>query len=153
VEPHDRRTPDIDLGNAAILPGFVNAHTHLDLTGLRGKCPPSPDFTGWLRQVIAHRRTRTPEQTQVDIRAGIDECLRFGTPLVGDIASGGASWDALAEAPLRAVVYYELIGLPRERAAAALEGWRWWHCSLPELSDCRPGVSPHAPYSARRELF
>jgi cytosine/adenosine deaminase-related metal-dependent hydrolase len=153
VEPHGKRTPDIDLGNAAILPGLVNAHTHLDLTGLRGKCPPSPDFTGWLRQVIAHRRTVTPEQTQADIRAGIEECLRVGTTLVGDIASGGASWDALAEAPLRAVVYYELIGLPRERAAAALEGWRWWHRSLPELADCRPGVSPHAPYSARRELF
>ena len=75
---------------------------YLDLTGLRGKCPPSPDFVGWLRQVIAHRRTITPGQTQADIRAGIDECLRFGTTLVGDIASGGASWDALAESPLRA---------------------------------------------------
>jgi cytosine/adenosine deaminase-related metal-dependent hydrolase len=153
VEPHGRRTPDIDLGNAAILPGLVNAHTHLDLTGLRGRCPPSPDFTGWLRQVIAHRRTVTPEQTQADIRAGIDECLRFGTALVGDIASSGASWEALAEAPLRAVVYYELLGLTRERAAAAWEAWRWWHRSLPDLPDCRPGVSPHAPYSARWELF
>jgi cytosine/adenosine deaminase-related metal-dependent hydrolase len=153
VEPPGQRTPDIDLGNAAILPGLVNAHTHLDLTGLRGKCPPSPDFTGWLRQVIAHRRAITPEQTQADIRAGIEECLRFGTTLVGDIASGGASWDALAEAPLRAVVYYELIGLSKERAAAAWEAWKWWHRAHRRRRDCCPGVSPHAPYSVRASLF
>jgi cytosine/adenosine deaminase-related metal-dependent hydrolase len=153
VEPHGQRTPDIDLGNAAVLPGFVNAHTHLDLTGLRGKCPPSPDFTGWLRQVIAHRRAITPEQTQADIRAGIDECLRFGTTLVGDIASGGASWDVLAEAPLRAVVYYELIGLSKERAATAWEAWQWWHRARPQLPSCRAGISPHAPYSVWWPLF
>src|ERR1700739_4908027 len=78
-----RRAPDHDLGNAAIIPGLVNAHTHLDLSGLRGLCPPSPDFTGWLRQVIAPRRTTTAEQTQADIRAGLAECLRYGTTLVG----------------------------------------------------------------------
>jgi cytosine/adenosine deaminase-related metal-dependent hydrolase len=153
VEPHGKRTPDIDLGNAAILPGLVNAHTHLDLTGLRGKCPPSPDFTGWLRQVIAHRRTVPPEQTQADIRAGTEECLRFGTTLVGDIASGGASWDALTEAPLRAVVYYELIGLSTERAAAAWEAWKWWHLARSESPTCQAGVSPHAPYSVWWPVF
>ena len=57
IEPHGRRSPDHDLGDHAILPGFVNAHTHLDLTGMRGLVPPTPDFTGWLRGVIAHRRT------------------------------------------------------------------------------------------------
>jgi cytosine/adenosine deaminase-related metal-dependent hydrolase len=153
VEPHGSRTADIDLGNAAILPGFVNAHTHLDLSGLRGKCPPSPDFTSWLRQVIAHRRAATPEQTQADIRAGLAECLRYGTTLVGDIASGGASWDALSEAPLRAVIYYELLGLSEERAATAWEAWKWWHRAHPRLPLCRPGVSPHAPYSVRSSLF
>src|SRR4051812_35482779 len=59
---------DVDLGNVAILPGLVNAHTHLDLTGLHGQCPPTPDFTAWLRQVIAFRRGRSREQVEQDIR-------------------------------------------------------------------------------------
>src|SRR5579859_5368699 len=79
VNPRGECPADVDLGDVAVLPGFVNAHTHLDLTGLRGQAPPSPDFTGWLRQVIAHRRNRTPEQVNDDIRAGLAECLRFGT--------------------------------------------------------------------------
>ena len=97
VEPHGTRTPDEDFGNAAIIPGLVNPHTHLDLSGARGLIPPTdPDhFTDWLRGVIAYRRTRTPEQVQADIREGLAECLRFGTTLIGDIASEGASWEPL----------------------------------------------------------
>src|SRR5690242_14104911 len=71
IEAHLRRTPDLDLGNVAVLPGFVNAHTHLDLSDLRGKTTPEPDFTQWLRSVIAHRRGQTPEDIRAAISAGI----------------------------------------------------------------------------------
>src|SRR5262245_8035971 len=87
VESHGQRVADIDLGNASILPGFVNAHMHLNLSGLRGLVPPTADFTNWLRQVVRHRRSMTPEQVEEDIAAGIAECLRGGTTLVGDITS------------------------------------------------------------------
>ena len=100
VEAHGVRTADLDLGDAAVLPGLVNAHTHLDLTGLRGAASPSPDFTDWLRKVIFHRRNRTPEQVLDDVHEGLVECLRFGTTLLGDISSDGGSWDALAVAPV-----------------------------------------------------
>src|SRR5438874_10410019 len=54
---------DDDLGNVAIIPGLVNAHTHLDLSRLRGKTPPVADFTQWLSAVIGQRREQTLEQT------------------------------------------------------------------------------------------
>src|SRR5271156_2659362 len=84
--PHPRGVED--LGDVAILPGFVNAHTHLDLTGMRGQCPPTPDFTAWLRSVIRFRFRCEMPQIEHDIRAGIQECVKFGTTLLGDIASG-----------------------------------------------------------------
>src|SRR5205085_9922625 len=112
VEPSGARTADEDFGNAAIIPGLVNPHTHLDLSGARGLIPPTdPDhFTDWLRGVIAYRRSRTPEQVQADTRAGLAECLRCGTTLVGDIAAGGASYPAVSAAPVRAVLFWEVIG-------------------------------------------
>ena len=86
VEPRGIRSPDDDLGNVAIIPGLVNAHTHLDLSGAAGSIPPTdPDhFTDWLRGVIAYRRSRTPEQVQSrhSPRAG-------GMPAERDDASGG----------------------------------------------------------------
>ncbi len=155
VDPHGVRTPDEDLGNAAILPGLVNPHTHLDLSGARGLIPPTdPDhFTDWLRGVIDYRRTHTFEQTQVDIHAGLAECMKFGTTLIGDIATEGASWDAVCEAKTRAVVFRELIGLSEERAASAVEAAREWFDSRIESSTLRAGLSPHSPYSARWTIF
>src|SRR5262249_58076376 len=103
VEPRGVRRADMDLGNVAILPGLVNAHTHLDLTGMRGLAPPSPDFVGWLRRVIAHRRSRTPEQIQADIRIRLADWLRFGTTLLRDTSRAGSSWEGFGRAPLPAV--------------------------------------------------
>jgi cytosine/adenosine deaminase-related metal-dependent hydrolase len=153
VEPHGARRADVDLGDAAVLPGLVNAHTHLDLTGMRGLAPPSPDFTGWLRQVIAHRRARSLEQVRADIDAGLADSLRCGTTLLGDISGDGGSWDALAAAPLRAVVFRELIGLSRERAREAWMGLLRWRIDERQTTTCRAGVSPHAPYSANASLI
>jgi cytosine/adenosine deaminase-related metal-dependent hydrolase len=153
VELHGARPADVDLGEAAVLPGLVNAHTHLDLSGMRGLAPPSPYFTAWLRQVIAFRRQRKPEQVRADIRAGLEECLRYGTTLVGDISGDGSSWEALAGAPLRAVVFRELLGLTEERARAALAAGEQWLRAHPATPTCRPGLSPHAPYSAHTLLF
>jgi cytosine/adenosine deaminase-related metal-dependent hydrolase len=153
VEPHGTRQADIDLGNVAILPGFVNAHTHLDLSGARGMCPPCPDFTQWLRQVVAFRRSRTPEQVQADIAAGLAEAMRFGTTLIGDIAAGGASWPLLADVPCRSVVFFELLGLSASRAEQSGQDGRAWLSRHAATDGCRPGSSPHAPYSVRNTLY
>jgi cytosine/adenosine deaminase-related metal-dependent hydrolase len=145
IEAHGVRTPDVDLGNVAILPGFVNAHTHLDLTGARGLCPPTPDFTQWLRRVIAFRRSRTaPDQ---DSWGGIAECMRFGTTLIGDISAMGASLDALTQVKCRAVVFHEIIGLTQERARESWQNVQGWLKRNGANEYCHAGISPHAPYS------
>jgi cytosine/adenosine deaminase-related metal-dependent hydrolase len=153
IEPRGTRRPDLELGDAAVLPGLVNAHTHLDLSGFAAPIPFTGDFTEWLRAVIAHRRSRTPEQVLRDIQAGLAECLRCGTTLIGDIAGQGLSWNELAAAPMRAVVYYELLGLTRERERRVWMDMLKWRRTHPGTSNCRPGLSPHAPYSARLSLL
>ena len=147
VKPAGTRAADFDLGNVAVVPGLVNAHTHLDLSGARGKTPPTDaaHFTDWLRSVIAFRRSRTPDEVQTDVRAGLAECMAAGTTLLGDITAGGASHHAVAAAPVRAVVFEELIGLDRDAAFAA-----WVSAEddpVPASATYRRGVSPHAPYS------
>src|ERR1700722_20815910 len=95
VEAHGAGRADLDLGDVAVLPGLVNAHTHFDLSGMRNLAPPSPDFPGWLSRVIEHRRQRSADQIRDDVRAGLAECLRTGTTLIGDVAAVGDTWDEL----------------------------------------------------------
>jgi cytosine/adenosine deaminase-related metal-dependent hydrolase len=155
IEPHGDRTSDEDCGNAAIIPGLVNAHTHLDLSGSRGQIPATdPDhFADWLRGVIAYRRSRSSELVQSDIQAGLAECLQYGTTLIGDISADGGNWGALASAQMRASVFRELIGLSAERAESArIAGWAW-HQAHPETATCKPAISPHSPYSACHTLL
>lgn len=153
VESRGWGRADVDLGDVAVLPGFVNCHTHLDLSGLQGKCPLSADFTAWLRSVIAHRRGQTEEQIQTDIRKGLEMSIRHGTTLLGDISASGKSWDVLAAAPIRSVVFHELIGLTEERAEQAWQQAQDWLAAHQPTENCRPGLSPHAPYSVRKSLF
>ncbi|MDB5313167.1 MAG: metallo-dependent hydrolase family protein [Gemmataceae bacterium] len=155
VDPHGDRRPDVDLGNTAIIPGLVNAHTHLDLSGARGLIRPTdPDhFTDWLRGVIAYRRTRTPEQTRDDVRTGLAECLRSGTTLLGDITADGGSWDVVAGSSVRGVVFTEVVGLTQAGVGRWEEAAGWVRRYHGRWAHCRPAVSPHAPYSVNAAVL
>jgi cytosine/adenosine deaminase-related metal-dependent hydrolase len=154
VEPRGTRAAEEDLGNVAIIPGLVNPHTHLDLSGARGLIPPTdPEhFTDWLKGVIAYRKTRTSEQVQDDVRTGLAECMRFGTTLIGDIASGGASWDQIKGAVVRGVVFREIIGLGFDWQDRYFDAHAWL-TTRSSTTTCRAALSPHAPYTVRRVLF
>jgi cytosine/adenosine deaminase-related metal-dependent hydrolase len=152
VAPAETAEVDIDLGNVAVLPGLVNAHTHLDLSALRGQ-PLPREFIDWLRSVVAYRRRATPSEWQTAIVAGMAASVASGTTLVGDISAGGLSSPLLAGSPLRAVVFHELIGLTKSRARETLAQASAWLQSQPESPRCRYGLSPHAPYSVRRGLW
>lgn len=150
----DRRA-DLELGNAAILPGLVNAHTHLDLGGLRGRIPRPASFVDWLRDVIAYRRTARQDEVEQAIREGIAESLAAGTTLLGDISADGSSWSPLARASLKSVVFFEVLGLRAERreqtwtaAERLLE-----LASHSQTARASPGISPHAPYSTSAALY
>jgi aminodeoxyfutalosine deaminase len=148
---------DLDLGNVAITPGFVNAHTHLDLASIEPGSPNGPeDEIAWLRRVVASRREGKPSSGTDNSQRNVAHSIASGTTLIADTTSGGQSWDAVASAPVRGVVFNELIGLNRirgmETSSAAFE---WLAKIKTDDADpkTRPGLSPHAPYSTAGWLY
>ncbi len=160
VGPVEGRHYDVDLGNAAILPGFVNAHTHLELSPVEARAAGGggvENEIAWLKRVIAQRRQGSAESLQDSAARNVKSCLEAGTTLVADISTAGQSWDPVARAPIRAVVFAEMIGLRRERALQTSEAaFEWLGTIGPEsmVAGCaRPGLSPHAPYSTAGWLY
>jgi cytosine/adenosine deaminase-related metal-dependent hydrolase len=147
----------MDLGNVAIVPGFVNAHTHLELEPLVGSGRDEGDEISWLRQVVDQRRASTEESHRVAVRRNLSEAIAAGTTLLADTTTAGLSWGPIAEAPVRALVFSELIGLKRERGLETSDqAWRWLGSIRPEMqvaACARPGLSPHAPYSTAGWLY
>ena len=104
----------VDLGEVAIVPGLVNAHTHLEFSLLPQPIPTAGRFTDWIRSVVMYRREH-PDIAAEAIRAGIAESLRCGTTLIGDIATTGWSMKDYLDGDFSGVVFQELLGLTDER--------------------------------------
>ena len=140
------------LGDAIILPGLVNTHTHLELTALRGYLENEErDFFAWLRKLtIARLELLTPDDIRVSATWGACEAVRAGITCVDDASDSALmSMLALKDAGLRGVVYQESFG-PDPRLAA--ENFEKLKLKVQELRAnetllVRAGVSPHAPYS------
>ena len=113
-----------DLGNVAILPGLINAHTHLEFSDISQPLQPPAPFTDWIRSVVSHRKSRTTPAKAI-INQGVMESLQSGTRGLGEIATDDDTPNAILqnstgtdrgiEQEVRAVVFRELIGMQPER--------------------------------------
>lgn len=140
------------FGEAAILPGLVNVHSHLELTAMRGFLEKEEaDFNAWLRKLTMARLMRmTPDDRYVSAAWGACEAARAGITMVADASDEASeSMRALAEVGLRGTVFQESFGPDPKLARANFEKLKTKVASLVErqTSLVSVGVSPHAPYS------
>ena len=148
-------TSELGVGDryagAVILPGFVNAHTHLEYAVYAG-FGDGLDFPTWIALHIERKQRIELGDMEAVARLGAFECLRSGITTVGDCSFIGAAATACADTGLRGVIYLEVFGdtaaqiedrfAPmRERIAGSLS------------DDVRVGISPHAPYTVGLDLY
>jgi len=146
-------TEVVDWGSAVIMPGLINAHTHLELTHLRGQLTRFSSFPDWISQLIRNRRSWTHNDFLASAREGTRLSLASGTTLVGDITSSGVTCSVAKGARLRKVIFEEVIGLsPSQADEALLKLNRLIAGTSPDFF-VKYGISPHAPYSVSAELY
>ncbi len=153
IGTRDELGSGIEYADAAILPGFVNAHSHLEYAVYAG-FGDGLSFAPWIAMHVERKaRIAIPEMEAI-ARLGAAECLASGITTVGDCSYSGAAATAAAELGLRAIVYIEVFshGGPTVQMQTRYEAHRERIEGV--LSDrVQIGISPHSLYTAATELW
>jgi len=145
--------PVYDLGRCTVLPGLVNAHTHLALSVLHGVVPSAP-FHEWLPRVVRAMQALTTDDFAASSAAGAQLAIASGTTVVGDIAYSACSATIAEQAGLAGVHFFEVLGLEPNDASARLADAGYLEDSHARRSDrVRHGISAHSPYTASPALI
>ncbi|HEX2972805.1 MAG TPA: amidohydrolase family protein [Tepidisphaeraceae bacterium] len=162
-----RRHPDAaieQLGSVVLLPGLVNAHTHLELSDLSQSAvsggaqnrASSPRFVDWIESLMGRRMIppdQVPAVMQEAITRGVGECLRFGITAVGDISRQcDMTRPLLSNSPLRVVSYGEIQAMAQRRGALEERLARAAY-GTHATERLGIGLSPHAPYSVEEFAY
>jgi aminodeoxyfutalosine deaminase len=142
-----------DLGDVALIPGLVNAHTHLEFSDLTEPLQPAKPFADWLRALLAYRRSRGNAERAIG--TGLAESRRRGTIAVGDIDTRGTPTQYSVADSIQVVAFRELLGLDAATVALQLGTGAEFldHSRGRELPEVIRGLSPHAPYSVHPRLL
>lgn len=140
----------------AIFPSFVNAHTHICLSFLQGKAPYNGDFAAWLQSVLEAYLEWTEEDHANSLLSGLRQCIEAGTAAVGDIINDWSARTAYRGAAIGGTLFLQVTGFNPVVSDV------WMHnlhqvFDVPgardALGNVRLGISPHAPYTTRAELY
>ncbi len=143
----------VDLGEAVIMPGVVNAHTHLELSGLRGSIPRAASMPEWVRAVTSARLNLVSQSGGL-LSDAASECREVGTALVGDISNSMESLDTFLTESIDATLFHEFLGfnVEADKVRPLIEPL------ARRITQCLNGsvrvrAAAHAPYSVSAELF
>ncbi|HEX6088846.1 MAG TPA: amidohydrolase family protein [Gemmatimonadales bacterium] len=140
--------------DCVLIPGLVNAHTHLELTGLAGAID-ATDFADWIRRIIALKATFDYSHFLSAARQGIADCFAAGVTTIADTGDSGAVIEALHEAGGSGVVFHEVFGPDPAQCETSLAGLQQRVAERRRFTSerIRIGVSPHAPYTVSGPLY
>lgn len=141
------RKPDYDFGNGFILPGLVNAHTHLDLSRFLNKIPAKLSFGEWVKRFLSIR-AEVGYLNKQEYAQRIQEQVSYGVTTIGDINQSGVMANPTTA---RVFAFLELLGLTED----FINYKKNWFDDLlkKKLENIFYGVSPHAPYTTDKKLF
>jgi 5-methylthioadenosine/S-adenosylhomocysteine deaminase len=144
-----------DFGLAAIMPGFIDAHTHLEYSAMRGLINDVP-YAAWKLHIVDKEKLFAPEDWDDSALLGALEAIRSGITTVADITGTGASFKAARATGLRGIIYREVGTMERNEVGRALEGafadieeWR----RGADSSRLRIGIAPAPLFSCHPLVF
>jgi len=133
-----------DLGDGVIIPMFINAHTHLELSALKNKVPMDMGFTAWVQHLVVARTLTDPQNLITSAQQACQNLWNNGICAVGEISSLGLTKDILLKSGLYGCWFREYFGnycIPMDPSDQS------------DLPHCYVSMAGHAPHTTSPELF
>lgn len=156
ISSAEKRNPyakRIKIENAVIMPGLINLHTHLELSGLKGKLSENMDFFEWIKELVKQKMKITKREYWDGVHIGMKEMISTGTTAIGEITSESISPYIINSYGVRGKVFYEVIW-PSEFLASYI--WFKKKREFKRFNDSEllhAGISPHSCYSLSKGLL
>jgi cytosine/adenosine deaminase-related metal-dependent hydrolase len=152
--PVPRGVESLEFPDAALVPGLINCHTHLELTHLGGRNAET-DFTRWIRRIRELKEATTPEAFYAAAVAGVKDCWARGVTCIAETGSTGAVMQALHDLGGRGIVYQEVFGPDPAKVDGSMRELDRAILQLRNFATSQLflGVSPHAPYTVSAPLY
>ena len=102
--------PEISLGNSIIIPGFVNAHIHLELNWVNQLLQPFSDFPSWLQQIIELKKNNNEKKMIRDsVVESLSSSIASGVTTIGQISSyDGEDVQEIKNSKIRCAYFFEI---------------------------------------------
>jgi cytosine/adenosine deaminase-related metal-dependent hydrolase len=149
-----------DLGDAVIIPGLVNAHTHVELSWMNGEPPAGGTYMSWLADLVARRATLDEAEVRSAAAKAIESMVARGTVAVGDIANGTWAAPLLAASGLRGIAFHEIYGFKTADAEPILDAAASRLGTIDETPEMKAArgrlgaiLTPHAAHTTSASLL
>jgi cytosine/adenosine deaminase-related metal-dependent hydrolase len=143
----------IDLGDSAIVPGFVNTHAHLELTHLHKSIDGNGNFTDWIRQLVDKKKGWSESEYALSVRDGIESSLKSGTTTIVDITRNGIALSELLTSKIRKLLFFEIIDFNPDTAEDTINIFKELITGINPDDLLSIGIFPHAPYTVSDKLY
>jgi cytosine/adenosine deaminase-related metal-dependent hydrolase len=148
----------IDLGEGVILPALINAHTHLDLSALKGHLDPGTGFLPWVKQLLAARDSLSSDDRLTGLKKALEACYRYGTIAAGDWTGSLELESHNHLGGLIRCAFFEVIGFSDQMLNLPASLAHRYELRIPnsELSQSRLNwisLGAHAPHSTSAALI
>lgn len=147
-----KETGSTEFYNGILVPGFTNAHCHIELSHLEGKFREATGMSGFIDQINALRESAPKEARIAAMERQFDKLYNEGVSAMADISNCDESFAMKSGAKMYTRTFIEVFGSEPEDAPAVIEVARKLLSKATEAG-IDAGITPHSPYTMSPDLL
>lgn len=141
---------NVEVLSGVLIPGFINAHCHLELSHMNGKIPPDTGLVKFIGNVMKSRDSFTPESIEEAMLSADKMMYANGIQAVGDHVNTAISAAVKTNSKIQYHTFVEIIGVNDADSLEKIDNAKEVEFYFDHQHS---SITPHSPYSCSKAIF